>query len=59
MRAPTKIFLNLTETPTAEVRSKRNHGAPIYLKSDEIGGRMLRVSGKVTSKSLASRLALA
>jgi hypothetical protein len=58
MRAPTKVFLDLTETPTAEVRTKRNT-VRRYTSRATRSAAAYCGSGKVTSKSLGSRLALA
>jgi hypothetical protein len=35
-------FRDLAETPTVEIRTKRDRGAPMHLKSYEIDGRLLR-----------------
>jgi phosphatidylserine/phosphatidylglycerophosphate/cardiolipin synthase-like enzyme len=46
---PTKVFQDLAETPTVEIRTKRDHGAPMHLKSYQIdGGRreLLRIGPK-------------
>jgi phosphatidylserine/phosphatidylglycerophosphate/cardiolipin synthase-like enzyme len=40
-REPAKVFQELAETPTVEIRTKRDHGAPMHLKSYEIDGRWL------------------
>jgi phosphatidylserine/phosphatidylglycerophosphate/cardiolipin synthase-like enzyme len=35
-------FQDLSETPTVEIRTKRDHAAPMDLKSYQIDGRLLR-----------------
>jgi phosphatidylserine/phosphatidylglycerophosphate/cardiolipin synthase-like enzyme len=40
-REPAKVFQDLAETPGVEIRTKRDHGAPMHLKSYEIDGRLL------------------
>jgi hypothetical protein len=37
-----KVFQELAETPRVEIRTKRDHGAPMHTKSYQIGGRLLR-----------------
>lgn len=41
-REPSKPFHELAETPTVEIRVKRDHGTPMHLKSYQIDGRLLR-----------------
>ena len=41
-REPAKVFNDLAETPGVEIRTKRDHGAPMHLKSYEIDGKLLR-----------------
>jgi phosphatidylserine/phosphatidylglycerophosphate/cardiolipin synthase-like enzyme len=50
-REPAKVFQDLAETPGVEIRTKRDHGAPMYLKSYEIGGRLLRTGAANFSAS--------
>jgi phosphatidylserine/phosphatidylglycerophosphate/cardiolipin synthase-like enzyme len=50
-RAPTKFFHDLAETPTVEIRTKRDHGAPMHLKSYQIDGRVLRTGAANFSAS--------
>jgi hypothetical protein len=40
-REPAKAFRDLAETPTVEVRTKRDYAAPMHLKSYQIDGRLL------------------
>ena len=40
-REPAKVFQDLAETPGVEIRTKRDHGAPMHLKSYQIDGRLL------------------
>jgi hypothetical protein len=39
-REPSKVFQDLAETPTVEIRTKRDHGAPMHLKSYQIDGQL-------------------
>ena len=41
-RERAKPFQDLAETPTVEIRTKRDRGAPMHLKSYQIDGRLLR-----------------
>ena len=50
-RAPSKPFHDLAETPTVEIRTKRDHGAPMHLKSYQIDGRLLRTGAANFSAS--------
>jgi phosphatidylserine/phosphatidylglycerophosphate/cardiolipin synthase-like enzyme len=50
-REPAKVFQDLAETPGVEIRTKRDHGAPMHLKSYEIDGRLLRTGAANFSAS--------
>ncbi len=50
-REPAKVFQDLAETPTVEIRAKRDHGAPMHLKSYQIDGRLLRTGAANFSAS--------
>jgi phosphatidylserine/phosphatidylglycerophosphate/cardiolipin synthase-like enzyme len=50
-REPATVFHDLAETPGVEIRSKRDHGAPMHLKSYEIDGRLLRTGAANFSAS--------
>ena len=50
-REPAKVFHDLAETPTVEIRTKRDHGAPMHLKSYQIDGRLLRTGAANFSAS--------
>ena len=50
-REPSKPFHDLAETPTVEIRTKRDHGAPMHLKSYQIDGRLLRTGAANFSAS--------
>ncbi|MGC2223155.1 MAG: phospholipase D-like domain-containing protein [Methylocella sp.] len=50
-REPVKVFQDLAETPGVEIRTKRDHGAPMHLKSYEIDGRLLRTGAANFSAS--------
>src|SRR2546421_9405695 len=50
-REPAKVFLELAEAPSVEIRTKRDHGAPMHLKSYEIDGRLLRTGAANFSAS--------
>jgi phosphatidylserine/phosphatidylglycerophosphate/cardiolipin synthase-like enzyme len=50
-REPAKPFHDLAETPTVEIRTKRDHGAPMHLKSYEIDGKLLRTGAANFSAS--------
>jgi phosphatidylserine/phosphatidylglycerophosphate/cardiolipin synthase-like enzyme len=50
-REPAKVFQDLAETPTVEIRIKRDHGAPMHLKSYQIDGRLLRTGAANFSAS--------
>jgi hypothetical protein len=41
-REPAKAFSDLAETPTVEIRTKRDHSATMHLKNYQIDGRLLR-----------------
>jgi PLD-like domain len=41
-RDPARVFQDLAVTPGVEIRTKRDHGAPMHLKSYQIDGRVLR-----------------
>jgi hypothetical protein len=40
-REPVKVFNYLAETPTVEIRTKRDQGGPMHLKSYQIDGRWI------------------
>jgi phosphatidylserine/phosphatidylglycerophosphate/cardiolipin synthase-like enzyme len=50
-RESTKPFHDLAETPTVEMRTKRDHAAPMHLKSYQIDGRLLRTGAANFSAS--------
>src|SRR5450631_1328353 len=50
-REAAQAFRALAETPTVEVRTKRDHGAPMHLKSYQIDGRLLRTGAANFSAS--------
>ena len=50
-REPAKVFQDLAVTPTVEIRTKRDHGAPMHLKSYQIDGRLLRTGAANFSAS--------
>jgi phosphatidylserine/phosphatidylglycerophosphate/cardiolipin synthase-like enzyme len=50
-REPAKVFQDLVETPSVEIRIKRDHGAPMHLKSYQIDGRLLRTGAANFSAS--------
>jgi phosphatidylserine/phosphatidylglycerophosphate/cardiolipin synthase-like enzyme len=50
-REPAKVFQDLAETPTVETRTKRDHGAPMHLKSYQIDGLLLRTGAANFSAS--------
>jgi phosphatidylserine/phosphatidylglycerophosphate/cardiolipin synthase-like enzyme len=50
-RERAKPFQDLAETPTVEIRTKRDHGAPMHLKSYQIDGRLLRTGAANFSAS--------
>jgi phosphatidylserine/phosphatidylglycerophosphate/cardiolipin synthase-like enzyme len=50
-REPAKVFQDLAETPGVEIRTKRDHGAPMHLKAYEIDGRLLRTGAANFSAS--------
>jgi phosphatidylserine/phosphatidylglycerophosphate/cardiolipin synthase-like enzyme len=50
-REPAKVFQELAETPTVEICTKRDHGAPMHLKSYQIDGRLLRTGAANFSAS--------
>jgi phosphatidylserine/phosphatidylglycerophosphate/cardiolipin synthase-like enzyme len=50
-REPARVFQDLAETPGVEIRTKRDHGGPMHLKSYEIDGRLLRTGAANFSAS--------
>jgi phosphatidylserine/phosphatidylglycerophosphate/cardiolipin synthase-like enzyme len=50
-REPPKVFHDLAETPGVEIRTKRDYGAPMHLKSYQIDGRLLRTGAANFSAS--------
>jgi phosphatidylserine/phosphatidylglycerophosphate/cardiolipin synthase-like enzyme len=50
-REPAKVFHDLAETPSVEIRVKSSHGAPMHLKSYQIDGRVLRTGAANFSAS--------
>jgi phosphatidylserine/phosphatidylglycerophosphate/cardiolipin synthase-like enzyme len=46
-----RVFRDLAETPTVEIRTKHDHGAPMHLKSYQIDGRVLRTGAANFSAS--------
>ena len=50
-REPAKVFNYLAETPGVEIRTKRDHGAPMHLKSYDVDGRLLRTGAANFSAS--------
>jgi phosphatidylserine/phosphatidylglycerophosphate/cardiolipin synthase-like enzyme len=50
-REPAKVFHDLAETPTVEIRTKHKPGAPMHLKSYQIDGRLLRTGAANFSAS--------
>jgi len=50
-REPAKVFQDLAETPGVEIRTKRDHDAPMHLKNYEIDGRLLRTGAANFSAS--------
>ncbi len=50
-REPAKVFNDLAETPGVEVKTKRERGAPMHLKSYQIDGRLLRTGAANFSAS--------
>ncbi len=50
-REPAKIFLDLAETPSVEIRTKRKASAPMHLKSYQIDGKLLRTGAANFSAS--------
>jgi phosphatidylserine/phosphatidylglycerophosphate/cardiolipin synthase-like enzyme len=50
-REPARVFQDLAVTPGIEIRTKRDQGAPMHLKSYEIDGRLLRTGGANFSAS--------
>jgi phosphatidylserine/phosphatidylglycerophosphate/cardiolipin synthase-like enzyme len=50
-REPARVFQDLAETPGVEIRTKRDHGAPMHLKNYEIDGRLLRTGAANFSAS--------
>jgi hypothetical protein len=50
-RDPAKVFQDLAETPGVEIRTKRDHGAPMHLKSFDVDGRLLRTGAANFSAS--------
>lgn len=41
-RAPTKVFRDLADTPSVEIRTKHRPAAPMHLKSYQSDGKLLR-----------------
>jgi phosphatidylserine/phosphatidylglycerophosphate/cardiolipin synthase-like enzyme len=54
-REPARVFQDLAMTPGVEIRTKRDHGAPMHLKSYQIDGRMLRTGAANFSASSLKR----
>src|SRR6202011_91013 len=50
-REPAKVFLELAETPSVEIRTKRDNSALMHLESYEIDGRLLRTGAANFSAS--------
>ncbi len=50
-REPAKPFRDLAVTPGVEIRTKRDHGSPMHLKSYQIDGRLLRTGAPNFSAS--------
>ena len=50
-RGPPKVFNELAETPSVEIRTKHKPGAPMHLKSYQIDGRLLRTGAANFSAS--------
>ena len=50
-REPAKVFLELAETPSVEIRTKRDNSALMHLESYEIDGRLLRTGAANSSAS--------
>ena len=50
-REPTKPFHDLADTPGVEIHTKHKPGAPMYLKSYQIDGRVLRTGATSFSAS--------
>ena len=50
-REPAKPFRDLAETPSVDIRTKRDHGNPMHLKSYQIDGRLLRTGAANFSAS--------
>jgi phosphatidylserine/phosphatidylglycerophosphate/cardiolipin synthase-like enzyme len=50
-REPAKVFQDLAETPSVEIRIKRGHEIPMHLKSYQIDGRVLRTGAANFSAS--------
>jgi hypothetical protein len=44
-------IIRLAETPTVEIRTKRDHGAPMHLKSYQVDGKLLRTGAANFSAS--------
>jgi phosphatidylserine/phosphatidylglycerophosphate/cardiolipin synthase-like enzyme len=50
-REPARVFQDLAETPGVEIRTKRDNGALMHMKSYEIDGRLLRTGAANFSAS--------
>jgi phosphatidylserine/phosphatidylglycerophosphate/cardiolipin synthase-like enzyme len=50
-REPARVFQDLAMTPGVEIRTKRDHGAPMHLKGYQIDGRVLRTGAANFSAS--------
>jgi phosphatidylserine/phosphatidylglycerophosphate/cardiolipin synthase-like enzyme len=50
-REPSTVFEDLAETPSVEIRTKRDQGAPMHLKSYQIDGQLLRTGAANFSAS--------
>jgi phosphatidylserine/phosphatidylglycerophosphate/cardiolipin synthase-like enzyme len=53
-REPAKVFQDLAETPGVEIRTKRDHGAPMHLKSYEIDERLLAPAPRTSPHPVSS-----
>jgi hypothetical protein len=50
-REPSNVFQDLADTPGVEIRTKRDHGAPMHLKSYQIDGRIMCTGAATTCVS--------
>jgi len=50
-REPSNVFQDLADTPGVEIRTKRDHGAPMHLKSYQIDGHIMRTGAATTCVS--------